>query len=129
MISLPFEIRQKSRFRCASVQGVDIGVQLDRGTILRHGDLLTGPHGKVVQVESQPESVSIVRGLSQQDLVRVAYHLGNRHVAVQVGADWLCYLQDHVLDELCERLGLKLSHGRQPFEPESGAYHGQHSHE
>ncbi len=128
VIALPFETRQKSRFRHSTSQGVDVGVTLERGTILKHGDLLTGPEGKVIKVESLPEAVSKAHAASHHDLARAAYHLGNRHVAVQVGDGWLCFLQDHVLDAMCQQLGLTVSHEVAPFEPETGAYGGHHSH-
>lgn len=105
---------------------------LPRGTVLRGGNLLCAENGLVVSVKAADEPVSTVSSTDPQLLSRAAYHLGNRHVAVEVGATWVRYLQDHVLDDMVESLGLKVLHEMQPFEPEAGAYHGgghnHHSH-
>ncbi|MEM7281392.1 MAG: urease accessory protein UreE [Pseudomonadota bacterium] len=128
VVELPFALRQKSRFRCALPDGTDVGVFLQRGTILRHGDCLTGGHGQVIRVDAKSETVSRVSHQSTLLLSRAAYHLGNRHVALQLGDGWLQYLHDHVLDDMCRQMGLKVTQQSEPFEPESGAYHGGHHH-
>ena len=126
-LKLPFETRQKSRFRATLEDGSEVGVVIERGHILRGGDLLTGPDGHIVLVEAANEAVSTVAHDNSQLFARAAYHLGNRHVPLQVGDHWLRYLQDHVLDDMCQQLGLDVSHEDAPFEPESGAY-GGHTH-
>jgi len=127
---LPFEQRQKARQRARLESGADIGIQLPRGTVLRGGDTLRAPTGELVRVVAAPESVSTVVCDNPVLLARAAYHLGNRHVAVQIGPDWLRYLHDHVLDAMLRALGLSIAHALLPFEPEAGAYsHGQgHAH-
>jgi urease accessory protein len=124
---LPFELRARSRFRARLVSGEEVGVLLARGQILRGGDRLLADDGRIVEVASAPESVSTVHARDARLLARVAYHLGNRHVALQIGEDWLRYSHDHVLDDMVRGLGGELTVEQAPFEPEAGAYHG-HSH-
>ncbi len=130
---LPFELRQKSRLLAKLDSGEEVGLTLPRGTLLRGGDRLQASDGRVVEVVAAPEEVSIVRSSDARQLARAAYHLGNRHVSLQVATDAVCYLHDHVLDDMLSGLGLTVEFGHLPFEPEAGAYsqaatHG-HSHE
>ena len=125
---LPFELRSRSRFRARRVSGEEVGVQLTRGQILRGGDRLLIEDGRVVEVRAAPESVSTVRTPDARLLARAAYHLGNRHVALQVGDGWLRYGHDHVLDDMVRGLGAEITVEQAPFEPEAGAYHGEHGH-
>jgi urease accessory protein len=120
---LPFELRSRSRFRARLVGGEDVGVILGRGQILRGGDLLLSPDGRVIEVVAAAESVSTVHSADARALARAAYHLGNRHVALQIGVGWLRYSHDHVLDEMLHGLGLTVAVEQAPFEPEAGAYH------
>jgi urease accessory protein len=120
---LPFEVRSRSRFRAQLVGGEEVGVILARGQILRGGDQLLAPDGRVIEIGAAPETVSIVRSPDLRWLARAAYHLGNRHVALQIGAGWLRYSHDHVLDEMLHGLGLTVAVEQAPFEPEAGAYH------
>jgi urease accessory protein len=124
---LPFEQRQKARLRARLSNGVEIGIQLARGTVLRGGDRLRGTDGTVIEVVAAPERVSTVHSRNLQELARAAYHLGNRHVPLEVDDGWVRYLTDHVLDAMVEQLGLPVTHEVEPFEPEAGAY-GGHSH-
>lgn len=125
---LPFEIRQKSRFRATLADGTSVGVYLPRGGLLRGGDRLRAEDGRVIAVRAAPEAVSTVAHADPRQLARGAYHLGNRHVQLQLGAGWLRYLQDHVLDGMCRQLGLSVTHEQAAFEPEAGAYGGHHGH-
>jgi urease accessory protein len=125
---LPFDLRSRSRFRARLVSGEEVGVQLSRGQILRGGDRLLIEDGRVVEVRAAPESVSTVRSPDARLLARAAYHLGNRHVALQVGDGWLRYGHDHVLDDMVRGLGAEITLEQAPFEPEAGAYHGGHEH-
>ena len=97
---LPFEPRSRSRFRAALASGEECAVILGRGGILRDGELLITSDGRVVEVKAAPEVVSKVRSEDARLLARTAYHLGNRHVALQIGPGWLRYLHDHVLDDM-----------------------------
>ncbi len=124
---LPFELRQRSRLRTALSTGEEVGLNLDRGHILRGGDQLLADDGRVIEIVAAPESVSVVANADPLQLARAAYHLGNRHVSVQIGAGWLRYLHDHVLDDMVRGLGLPVSQDTLPFEPEAGAY-SDHSH-
>ena len=126
---LPFDLRSRSRFRARLVSGEEVGVQLTRGQILRGGDRLLAEDGRVVEVRAAPESVSTLRTPDARLLARAAYHLGNRHVALQVGDGWLRYGHDHVLDDMVRGLGTEVTVEQAPFEPEAGAYHGGHDHD
>lgn len=126
---LPFESRQKSRLLAALDSGEEVGLQLPRGTVLRGGDQLASDDGRTIEVVASAEGLSIVTATDPWQLARAAYHLGNRHIAVQVTCDSLRYLHDHVLDDMVRRLGFTVSYATLPFEPEAGAYaNEQHSH-
>lgn len=128
-IVLPFESRTKSRLRTHATSGEDVGIFLERGSVLRDGDLLETDDGRVVQVLAADEDVSTVHSPDPRQLARVSYHLGNRHVALQIGPTWVRYLHDHVLDDMVRGLGLEVVVERAPFEPEAGAYGARsHSH-
>jgi len=122
-LRLPFESRQKSRLKTKLVSGEEVGMILPRGEILRGGDLVTASDGRVIEIVAEPEKVLHIE---TKDLARVAYHLGNRHVPVQVGEGFLRITEDHVLEEMVQKLGAKVSHLEAPFEPEAGAYAGGH---
>lgn len=124
---LPFELRQKSRLRAVTAAGTELALLLPRGTLLRHGDRLRAVNGMVIEVQAAPEAVTTGRSDDTMLLARACYHLGNRHVPLQVGERWLRYLVDHVLDRLVAELGLSVVHEQAPFEPEAGAYHS-HAH-
>ena len=121
-LELPFEVRCRSRIRARLTDGTEVGVVLDRGQVLRGGDLLRAEDGRVILIVAAPESVSTLRSDDSLALARAAYHLGNRHVALQIGVRWLRYRHDHVLDDMVRGLGLSVSVEEQPFEPEGGAY-------
>jgi len=127
-LTLPFELRQKSRLRTRLDSGEEVGLFLPRGTVLRHGDRLRAVNGLVVEVRAAPETVSTARAADSLLLARAAHHLGNRHVALQIGSGWLRYLHDHVLDGMVRELGLTVFCEQAPFEPEAGAYGGGHHH-
>lgn len=127
---LPFEVRCKSRFRSRLESGEEVGLFLERGTVLRAGDLLQANDGRVVKVQAAPEAVMEAHSEDVLLLARAAYHLGNRHVAVEVKPGLLRFGRDHVLGEMVRGLGLKVTECEAPFDPESGAYggHGGHAH-
>jgi urease accessory protein len=127
-LTLPFEQRQKSRLRTRLDSGEEVGLFLARGTVLRHGDRLRATDGRVIEVRAAPETVSTARTDDPLLLARAAYHLGNRHIALQLGPGWLRYLHDHVLDSMVRELGLTVIGEQAPFEPEAGAYGGGHHH-
>ncbi len=124
----PFEQRQKSRARVTLASGAEAGLFLPRGTVLRHGDCLRTRCGRVVRVEAAPEQVLTVRADSPEVLLRAAYHLGNRHVQMEIAADWLRLGFDPVLRDMLLGLGVEVAEEEAPFEPEAGAYQGAHAH-
>jgi urease accessory protein len=129
-LTLPFEQRCKSRLRTTLASGEEVGLFLDRGTILRGGECLAAEDGRVVRVQSAEENLMEVHMEDAEALARAAYHLGNRHTPVQIGDGWLRFAADHVLAEMLKGLGVEASVLNAPFEPEPGAYaagHHQHS--
>jgi len=125
-LKLPFDARQKSRLKTKLVSGEDVGLMLPRGEILRGGDLVTASDGRVIEIVAQAENILHIETM---ELAKIAYHLGNRHVPVQVGENFLRIAEDHVLEEMVKKLGAKVSHVEAPFEPEAGAYAGGHQHD
>lgn len=128
-LTLPFELRQKSRFKARLDDGREVGLVLPRGGLLRGGDCLVADDGTTVLVQAAPEAVSTAYAHGAKLLAEAAYHLGNRHVRLQIGDGWARYLRDHVLDAMVAALGLQVAHECAPFEPLGGAYsaHG-HGH-
>jgi urease accessory protein len=133
--ALTLDQRQRSRQRIRLDDGREAGVLLPRGEVLRHGDVLGGDDGLVVRIAAAPESLSCAESPDPLLLARACYHLGNRHVALQIGPGRLCWLHDHVLDGMVRGLGLAVTAITAPFEPEPGAYggharghHGQGAH-
>jgi urease accessory protein len=128
-LELPFDSRQKSRLRAKLASGEEVALMLPRGEILRGGDLVTASDGRVIEVVSSVEKILHVEAKTPQELAKAAYHLGNRHVPVQVGEGFLRIAEDHVLEEMLRKLGANVSHLEAPFEPEAGAYAGGHQHQ
>ena len=128
VIELAFEQRERSRFRAALLGGEEIGVDLPTGTLMRDGDRLLLDDGRVVAVEAAPEDLLEVHAHDAPALARIAYHIGNRHVPLQVGPGWLRLLPDHVLKAMIERLGGQVHQVSVGFQPESGAYGHSHVH-
>lgn len=139
-VALSWDVRQKSRFDATDSTGRSLGVFLPRGTLLRGGDVLVAQDGSLIRVEAAPEPVMRVTPCAQHgtalDLPRAAYHLGNRHVQLEVKAEYLQLEPDHVLKDMLRGMHLDVDELQAPFEPEAGAYashashasHGGHSH-
>ncbi len=125
---LPFELRQRSRLLAVMDSGEEVGLLMPRGTVLRGGDRLQSSDGRLVEVIAAPEQLSIVRSSDGRQLARAAYHLGNRHIAVQITDNSIRYLKDHVLDDMLRGQGLQVINDVLPFEPEAGAYSSSHAH-
>jgi urease accessory protein len=132
-VVLDWDTRQKSRFDATDSAGRHLGVFLPRGSVVRGGDVLVAEDGSLVRVQAAPQPVLVVRPCPQHgsafDLTRAAYHLGNRHVALELQADHLKLEPDHVLAEMLRAQHLIVSEAQAAFEPEGGAYGaGGHGH-
>ena len=128
VVELSFDTRQKSRFRATLNNGTDIGADLPRTGILRSGSFIATPNGEILRVDAKAERLMCVTAPTQFDLLKAAYHLGNRHVPLMLTPTALYFEPDHVLAEMVQGLGLAVNEVEHPFEPESGAY-AQHSHD
>jgi urease accessory protein len=128
-VTLTFEERRKSRQRLLLDDGSEAALRLPRGTVLAGGDSLQADDGAVIAVKAAPESLSAARTPDPLLLLRAAYHLGNRHVPVEVAAGELRYQHDHVLDGMVQALGLTVEAVTAPFSPEGGAYGHAGGHE
>ncbi len=129
-LTLPFANRTKSRLRTSLDDGRAAGLFLERGQVLEQGDLLSSEDGMIVEVIAAQEKVSVVRCDNPLLMAKACYHLGNRHVPLQINAGRLQYLHDHVLDNMLVGLGLTVQVEMVPFQPGSGAYsnHGHRHH-
>ena len=132
-VELDWDVRQKSRFDAADSSGRTLGVFLPRGTAARGGDTLVAEDGSLIRVLAAPQPVLVVRPRAEHgspfDLLRAAYHLGNRHVQLELRADRLLLEPDHVLAEMLRSMHLIVSEESSAFEPEAGAYAAQgHAH-
>jgi urease accessory protein len=124
-LKLPFEQRQKSRLRAKLASGEEVALILPRGRVMRGGDVVEATDGRRIEIVSAPERLLHIESSA---LARLAYHLGNRHVPVEVGEGFLRLAEDHVLEEMLRKLGGRILHIEAPFEPEAGAYGGGHQH-
>jgi urease accessory protein len=127
-LRLSYDLRQKRWLRARLVSGEEVALKLRRGETLHAGDLLAAPDGSAIEVAAAPEKVLHVECVSALELARIAYHLGNRHAAVQLGNGFLRIIEDAVLEEMLRGLDAKLTRIEVPFEPEQGAYGGDKDH-
>jgi len=127
-VRLTFAQREKARQRVQLTDGTQIAINLQRGQIMRGGEDLVSASGRRVRIEAATETVTTATCADALHLARIAYHLGNRHVSLQLGPGWVRYLQDRVLDEMVRGLGAVVEVHTAPFEPEAGAYGGHHHH-
>lgn len=125
-LALPFDRRTKTRQRAVLEGGEEIAIFLPRGEVLRGGDLVAASDGRIIEVVASEEAVLHITCASPRELARAAYHLGNRHVPVEVGDGYLRIAADHVLEDMLRGLGATTEAMRAPFEPEAGAYSGGH---
>jgi urease accessory protein len=125
-VELDWDVRQKSRFDATDSHGRTLGLFLPRGSVVRGGDVLVAEDGSLIRVTAADQPVLVVRHCpdhgSAFDLLRAAYHLGNRHVALELRPDHLKLEPDHVLADLLRQMHLIVSEAQAPFEPEAGAY-------
>ena len=132
-VELDWDVRQKSRFDAADSAGRRLAVFLPRGTVVRGGDVLVAEDGSLVRVSAAPQQVLRITHCQAHgtpyDLIRAAYHLGNRHVPIELKPDHLQIEPDHVLADMLRAMHLIVHSVEQPFEPENGAYAtGGHGH-
>jgi urease accessory protein len=132
-VELDWDTRQKSRFDATDSIGRTLGVFLPRGTVVRGGDVLVAEDGSLVQVVAAAQPVLVVRACAEHgsplDLMRAAYHLGNRHVQLEIKPDRLQLEPDHVLADMLRQMHLIVTEANDAFEPEAGAYAaGGHAH-
>jgi urease accessory protein len=139
-LELDWDVRQKSRFDATDSTGRALGVFLPRGTVVRGGDVLVADDGSLIVVHAAAQPVLLVKHCSEHgspfDLLRAAYHLGNRHVQLELQPDHLKLEPDHVLAEMLRHMHLIVTPANAAFEPEGGAYaagghghaHGEHGH-
>jgi urease accessory protein len=136
-VELDWDVRQKSRFEATDSQGRQLGVFLPRGTVVRGGDVLVAEDGSMVRVIAARQPVLVIQHVADRgtvfDLIRAAYHLGNRHVPIELKPDHLKIEPDHVLADMLRAMHLVVLETQAPFEPEGGAYgaqatHGHHDH-
>lgn len=137
-VTLDWDVRQKSRFDAESSDGRRVGVFLPRGTVVRGGDVLITQDGSLLRVIAAPQPVLRITACTDHhhghdhdpafDLMRAAYHLGNRHVPIELQPDHLKIEPDHVLADMLRAMHLNVAEVRGPFEPEGGAYAAGHGH-
>jgi urease accessory protein len=137
-VELDWDIRQKSRFDATDSSGRQLGIFLPRGAVVRGGDVLVAEDGSLIKVIARDQKVLLIQHCTKHgtpfDLIRAAYHLGNRHVPIELKPDHLKIEPDHVLAEMLRAMHLIVTEVETTFEPEGGAYsaqphiHGGHSH-
>jgi urease accessory protein len=125
-VELDWDVRQKSRFEATDSSGRQLGIFLPRGTVARGGDVLVAHDGSLIKVWAAPQTVLKITHCTNHgtpfDLIRAAYHLGNRHVPIELKPDHLKIEPDHVLMEMLRAMHLIVTEVTEPFEPENGAY-------
>ncbi len=129
-LTLTYDLRKKARIKTKLDNGDEVGIMLPRGLVLRGGNGLKSDDGVIAKVIAAVEEVSVASSNDKLLLTKAAYHLGNRHMPLQITENCLTYQIDHVLDDMLVNLGLMVTHEMRAFEPESGAYHthtSQHS--
>ncbi|AFY46870.1 urease accessory protein UreE [Nostoc sp. PCC 7524] len=128
-LALTAEERTRSRHRFETADGKVVFLRLPRGTVLRDGDILQDEsNGSLIRIAAKPEPVLTVVAATPVLLMRAAYHLGNRHVPVEITANYLRLSPDPVLCNLLEQMGLNITEEILPFQPELGAYGHHHPH-
>jgi urease accessory protein len=138
-LELDWDVRQKSRFDATDSTGRALGVFLPRGTVVRGGDVLVADDGSLIVARAALQPVLLVKHCSEHgspfDLLRAAYHLGNRHVQLELQPDHLKLEPDHVLADMLRQMHLIVTPADAAFEPEGGAYsagghdHAHHEHD
>ena len=121
--------REKGRFKTAIFTGEEVGFFLERGNVLKVGDALISRCGRALLVTAKKEDVVRASTDDWSQFSKACYHLGNRHVKIQIGEKWLRIVPDHVLEEMLIGLNMALKHEKAAFVPEQGAYKHVKNHE
>jgi len=122
-LRLTFDERSRSRLATMSAAGTAVAIMLPRGSVLRDGAVLEGDGGAFAVIEAAPQPLARVTAGSMLQLLRIVYHLANRHVPAQIAEHAVLIERDPVLERMALNLGARVEHVEQPFEPEAGAYH------
>jgi urease accessory protein len=125
-LSLTAEERTRTRHRFDAPGGQTLFFRLPRGIVIQNGDFLAAESGELVEILAKPEPVLTVLASNPLTLLRVAYHLGNRHVPVEITPDYLHLKPDSVLAEMLIHLGVEIKEEIKSFQPEAGAYGHHH---
>jgi urease accessory protein len=128
-VVLDFDDRHRRRMAMTGTRGLEFLLDLENATALRGGDALVLEDGRLIEVVAAPEPLLEIRGADPLHLVRVAWHLGNRHLPTQIMPKGLRIRRDHVIEAMVKGLGARIIEIEAPFDPEGGAYAGGHAHE
>ncbi|HSM40327.1 MAG TPA: urease accessory protein UreE [Afifellaceae bacterium] len=121
-VVLDFDARHRRRIAMEGVSGLSFLLDLPKAAALRQGDGLTLEDGRIVAVEAAAESLLEVRAADAHQLLRLAWHLGNRHLPAQIEPERILIRPDHVIAEMLRGLGASVAEVKEPFDPEGGAY-------
>jgi len=127
-VLIDFDRRHRRRILLTTQSGAEILLDLPHAVRLRHGDGLALDDGTTIRVEARPEPLAEIHGHDDGEMIRIAWHLGNRHLPVQLIDDKIRIRRDHVIEDMVEQLGGHIDHIDAPFDPEAGAYAGGHQH-
>src|ERR1700736_3305117 len=127
-VVLDFDDRHRRRMAMTGTRGLEFLLDLENATVLRGGDALVLDDNRMIEVVAAPEPLIEIRGADPHHLVRVAWHLGNRHLPTQITAKGLRIRRDHVIEAMVKGLGARVIEIEAPFDPEGGAYNGGHAH-
>src|SRR3954470_6314064 len=127
-IVLDFDDRHRRRMAMTGTRGLEFLLDLEQAVALRGGDALVLEDGRLIEVVAAPEPLAEIRGTDPQHLVRIAWHLGNRHLPTQIAGKGLRIRRDHVIEAMVKGLGARVIEIEAPFDPEGGAYASGHAH-
>lgn len=127
-VALDFDMRHRRRLQMTGLRGFQFLLDLPKATALRNGDGLRLEDGRIVLVKAAPEPLAKITAASSSELMRIAWHLGNRHLPAALSADAILIRRDHVIEQMVEGLGATVTHVEASFDPEGGAYNSHHHH-
>jgi len=127
-VQLDHDLRHRRRIALRGERGVEFLLDLPEAAVLRDGDELLLEDGRIIAVRAAPEPLAEIAASNAAALARIAWHIGNRHLAAAIFADRLLIRRDHVIEEMVRGLGARVRHVDEPFEPEGGAYAHGHAH-